>query len=166
MTSNCHCVSNPRSIRLPRSHRELHLGRRMLGLTYVEVTVATLLIAIAVIPAIEALHAGLGGAQIQKEAVQDHQRMLGKLESVLAEPFNELDKSAADAGNRTTPSAYSEVLTHPDGRQITCNVYLSRYDRDNADADGDPFTGVDPDLLWVRVALAGTLHELETLVNR
>ena len=48
----------------------------------------------------------------------------------------------------------------PPGRLL---VYLSLYDGDNADADDNPFTGTDPDLLWIRIDVEDTVHTLETI---
>ena len=45
-------------------------------------------------------------------------------------------------------------------------VLLSRYDGDDADADGDPLTGTDDDLLWVRIEIEGTALGVESLVSR
>ena len=45
-------------------------------------------------------------------------------------------------------------------------VYLSLYDGDNADADDDPFTGTDADLLWIRVEIDGSVLSLQTVRAR
>ena len=60
------------------------------------------------------------------------------------------------------PTSYSELAGSP-GRLL---VYLSNYDGDNADADGDPFTGTEPDLLWIRVEIEDSVHALETVRAR
>ena len=60
----------------------------------------------------------------------------------------------------TAPSpAYSDAAGTPDRRR----VFLSRYDGDDDPADGDPFTGVDAGLLWIRVEIEGTNLSLERL---
>ena len=56
-------------------------------------------------------------------------------------------------------------MTYADGRQIKRNVFIARYDGDNADADDDAFTGTDDGLLWVRIAIAGTGLRIESLVS-
>lgn len=138
---------------------------RMAGLTYVEVLIATLLIMVALVPALEALQPGVNGAGIHESRVEDHYQLAGHMENVLAEPFADLDAAALAAGSPTTPSSYSDTVTYPDGRQITRNVYLSLYDGDNADADNDRFTGTDAGLMWVRVEIAGSADSLETLAG-
>ncbi len=45
-------------------------------------------------------------------------------------------------------------------------VFVWRWDVDNADADDDPFTGGEDDILWVRVATVDGLTELQTLISR
>ena len=136
----------------------------MAGFSYVEVLVAIVLIAVTLVPAMEALQPGIAGSGIHEIIAEDHYQLAGKLEQVLVEPFGQLNSAAKAAGSRTTPTSYQDVFTYADGRQITRNVFLARYDGDNADTDNDPFTGTDDGLLWVRVAIAGTGIALESLV--
>lgn len=138
---------------------------RMTGFTYVEVLVAAALIALALVPAMDALSPGLAGSSIHKDRAEDHYNLAGRLEQLLVEPYGRLNSAANAAGSPTTPTSYSDVFTYSDGGQITRNVFLSRYDGDNADGDDDPFTGTDGGLLWVRVSIAGTGMSIETLVN-
>jgi type II secretory pathway pseudopilin PulG len=137
----------------------------MAGFSYVEVLVAIVLIAVALVPAMEALQPGIAGSGIQEIIAEDHYQLTGRLEQVLVEPFGQLNSAANAAGSPTTPSSYSDIFTYANGRQITRNVFLSRYDADNADTDNDPFTGTDDGLLWVRVAIAGTGMSIESLVS-
>lgn len=135
------------------------------GFSYVEVLIATLLIVVTLLPAIEALYPAVAGAGYHGTRVEDHYQLAGRLEELLVEPFADLDAAATAAGNETTPTTYSDTVTHADGRQITRNVFLSRYDSDNADADNNPFTDTEDDLLWIRVEIAGTTDGLETLYS-
>ena len=137
----------------------------MAGLAYIEILLAILLITITLVPALEALQPAVNGAGIHADRLADHYQLTGRLEELLAESYGDLDDAATAAGDRFTPSAYSDVVTQPDGRQLTRNVFLSRYDTDNADADNDPFTGIDDGLPWVRVEFAGTADGMETLVG-
>ncbi|MGW8310191.1 MAG: hypothetical protein ACWGNB_03925 [Thiogranum sp.] len=135
------------------------------GFAYVEVLVATLLIATTLVPALDALRPGTIAADIQQRMASDQYSMLARFEEVMAAPFAELQASADAAGNATVPSSYSDTVVYGDGRQIVRNVYLSGYDGDNADGDGDPFTGKDAGLLWVKIEIAGTRHRLEGLTS-
>ena len=138
---------------------------RMTGLTYVEVLVATLLIVTTLVPALEALQPGIAGTGIHETLSEDNYQLIARLEEVLAEPFVDLDDAGTAAGNATTPTSYSDVFTYPDGRQVARNVFLARYDGDNADTDNDPFTGTDDGLLWLRVEMAGPALSMEILTS-
>ena len=140
-------------------------GARMTGFSYVEVLIAVVLIVIALVPALDALIPGVAGSGIHETIAEDHYQLTGRLEQILVEPYGQLNSAAVAAGSPTTPTTYSDVFTYANGRQITRNVFLSRYDADNADADDDPFTGTDDGLLWVRVAIAGTGIAIESLVS-
>ena len=139
---------------------------KMAGFSYVEVLIATVLIAIVLVPAMDALLPGMAGGGIHESRTEDHYRLLAKIEEVLVEPFSDLDAAAIAAGSPTTATlSYSDIFTYPDGRQITRNIFISRYDADNADADDDTFTGVDEGLLWVRGTIAGSSLRIETLTS-
>jgi len=137
----------------------------MAGFFYTEVLVAVVLIALALVPAMEALLPGKAGSATHQAIAEDHYQLTGKLEQVLAEPIANLDIAAAAAGKPVIPTGYSDVITTSGGRQIKRNVFLSRYDGDNADRDNNPFTGTDEGLLWVRVTIAGTGADIESLVS-
>lgn len=135
-------------------------GRREGGFSYVEVLVATLLVALSLVPALEALQTATLGSAVH-ESLAVHQRQLtSKMEEVLAQSF--IDLEIAEATALGGPTSYSDAAGSPDRRV----VFLSRYDGDNADADDNPSTGPDPGLLWVRVEIEGTRHALETLTVR
>ncbi len=134
---------------------------RQSGISYVEVMVATLLIAVALVPMIEALGPGLQGSRIHRERAEVNFVLQGKLERVLAESFADLDDAAATAGDFTVATSYSDLAAG-----VPHEVFVWRWDVDNADADDDPFTGGEDDILWVRVATVDGLTELQTLISR
>ena len=136
----------------------------MAGFSYVEVLIAVVLIVVALVPAMDALLPGVAGNGIHETIAEDHYQLTGRLEQLLVEPYGQLNSAANAVGSPTTPTTNSDVFTYDNGRQITRNVFLSRYDGDNADADDDPFTGTDDGLLWVRVSIAGTGKSIESLV--
>ncbi|MDH3589122.1 MAG: prepilin-type N-terminal cleavage/methylation domain-containing protein [Gammaproteobacteria bacterium] len=133
--------------------------RAQTGLTLVEVLVTIVLLSVLLVPAIQALRTGVTGTGIHADVAAAHYRVTSRLEELLAEPFSELVDAAMAAGAPTVLSSYSDAAGPP-GRML---VYLSLYDGDNADADGNPFTGVDPDLLWIRVDIEGSVHTLQTI---
>jgi len=132
------------------------------GVTYIEVMIATVLIALTLIPALDALSPGMQGSALHRQHAEVHYALSGMMEKVLAEPFGSLDAAATAAGSWTVPTSYSDVFSP----EITRNVYIWRYDVDDADLDGDVMTGGEDDLLWVRVALADDSQSLQTLLAR
>ncbi len=131
------------------------------GLSYIEVLVATELIALELVPMIEALGPGLQGSRIHLDQAEVNFALQGKLEQVLAESFDDLDDAAATAGDFSVATTYSDLAA-----DVPHAVFIWRWDVDNADADDDPFTGGEDDILWVRVATVNGLVELQTLVSR
>lgn len=83
------------------------------------------------------------------------------MEQLLAEAPASLDAAAQAAGAPTTPTSYSDAPGTPDRRL----VFLARYDLDNADGDGNPFTGGDAGLIWVRVAIKNQVIALESVTG-
>lgn len=147
---------------------------RQAGLTYVEVLVATTLLAIVLVPALQALYTGMLGAGIRTTTVREHYGVLSLMEEVLAETHATLTVAASVAGSYQVPTSYSDPAGPPDRRV----VFIALYDADNADGDGDVFTVPDPNLdgdndpytgylglLWVRVEVYGSVTSLETLTE-
>ncbi len=133
------------------------------GFSYAELLIATLLITIMLIPALEAMQSGILGSGLHTELAREHYRISEKMEQTLARPFDQLLTQADLVADPTVliPAPYSDSA----GTQSRRLVYLSRYDGDNADTDNDNFTGTDNGLIWVRVAIEGRPHSLETLVS-
>ena len=129
------------------------------GLTLVEVLVTIVLLSVVLVPAIRALQTSVVGANVHGDLATEHFRLTSRLEELLAEPFTNLEAAAITAGGPTVESSYSDAAGPP-GRLL---VYLGFYDGDNADTDDNPFTGTDPDLLWVKVEAEGTVHALQTI---
>jgi type II secretory pathway pseudopilin PulG len=127
------------------------------GLSYIEVLVATILVALSLVPAVEALRGGIFGASVHEAAAADHYALMAKMEEVLAEPYPLLDTAAVAAGSESTPASYSDSAGAPKRRL----VYLSRYD-----ADVPGFTATDTGLLWVRVEFESRPGALRTLTAR
>jgi len=132
------------------------------GLTYVEVLIATVLVVVALVPAIDALRPAIQGSGIHQSETALHYHLTGGLEDVLAAPFFTLDTEAQALGD---PTAISAPFSDTAGSANRRLVFLSRYDADNADGDNDQFTGTDEGLIWVRVEVETTSHALETLVS-
>lgn len=139
--------------------RRRAFSARQAGASYVEVLIAAVLIALLLLPLMETMVGAEQGTSSQQEIAVQHFLVTGRLEEVLAEPYAALESAAAAAGSEATPTSYSD----PPGTNNRRLIYLSLYDADNADADNDPFTGVDAGLVWVRVELEATALALESL---
>ncbi len=122
---------------------------------------AVSLIALALVPTLEALQGGIQGGAVHQQHATRHYHLAAKVEEVLAQPFNALDTEAQAAGSPTVATAYSDGAGAADRRL----VYLARYDGDDADGDGDSFTGGDQGLLWVKVEIEGEGAGFETLTT-
>ncbi len=72
-----------------------------------------------------------------------------------------MESAAIVAGSHTVATSLSDAMGVANRRV----VFLSKYDGDNADSDSNPFTGMDEDLLWVRVEIENTSYSYETLTN-
>lgn len=129
------------------------------GLTLIEVLISISLLAVLMVPAIHALHTGFVGAEVHADYSRNHYRLVSRIETVLSESFSSLE---AAASGPSTPASYSDAAGPPD----RILVYVAAYDADNADTDNDPFTGTDPDVLWVRVAIEGSVQDLVSLATR
>ena len=68
----------------------LHRKSQAQGFSYVEVLVASTLIAIALVPAINALQTGILSAGIHQSLTNQHYQRLKKMEEITAEPFANL----------------------------------------------------------------------------
>ena len=133
------------------------------GFSYIEVLVAIALIAITLIPAMDALHTGVKGSQIHADETANIFWLGAKVAELKALSYKTLESEAAAAGDANTVVDNLSDAVGSDKRRL---VYLALYDGDNADADDDPFTGVDEGLLWIRVEIDGQRHSLETLVRQ
>lgn len=141
-----------------------HIARNILprnnGFSYIEVWVATILLLVALVPALDALKTSLF-IKNERMSLQSHYyNLLSKSESVLAESFSNLSTQANSVGSETTATSYSDAAGTPN-RRI---VYLAFYDIDNADSDNDVFTGGESSVIWMKVQIEGDMS-LETLIS-
>jgi len=138
------------------------MKKRQAGFSYMELLIATLLIVIMLVPALDAMQSGIQGSGIHTELARNQYRMISKMEQTLALPFAELLEQADLVADPKIliPAPFSD-LAGTESRRL---VFLSRYDGDNADTDDDPFTGTDNGLLWVRVTIEDSPRSLETVI--
>jgi Tfp pilus assembly protein PilV len=148
-------------------HRQSHTK----GFSYVEVLVATMLIAIALVPALNALQTGIMSTNTHQSLTVQHYQRLQKMEEINVEPFSNLLAAAKISINKTTATSYSDA-TGTKNRRV---VYIALYDADadpftltdpNTDGDNDLYTGSTANLLWIRIETEGTAQGIETLAIR
>ena len=127
------------------------------GLSYVEVLIAVVIVAVCLAPATDALREGLRAAGMQSTHTVNQQRLKTRIEEVLANHFVTLDDAAMAAGNNpaATVAAYTDAAGSADRLLVT----LYRY-------DGSAATASDTGLLWVKAAIEGSNLQLDTLKSR
>lgn len=137
------------------------------GFSYIEVLISVGIIAVCLVPTLEALKTGVLGTDVHESTLVDHYALQSKMEEVLSEPFSDLAEAATNAGSVSNPTSYSDKFPFPttDNRQIIRQVYIWPYDGDNADSDNDPFSGTDSDLLYVKIQINDSPISLETLTT-
>ena len=131
---------------------------RQSGFSYVEAMIATTLIAISLVPALEALQGGIQGSDIHFSRAENHNRLREKIEQVLATPFALLGEQADIAGGATVVVDRFSDDPGTAGRRL---VYLAHYD-----GDANNFSVTESGLIWLRVAIENSNDELQTLTTR
>jgi prepilin-type N-terminal cleavage/methylation domain-containing protein len=148
-----------------------HNNPQQKGFSYIEVLIATVLIAIALVPAMNALQTGILSANVHKTLTTEQYARLKKIEELQAEPFTSLLSVAKSAASNLIATSYSDAP----GTANRNLVYIALYDADadpfiitdsNKDDDSDPYTGDTANLLWVKVLTDGSSQGLETLISR
>ena len=151
------------------------------GLSYVEVTMAAVVLALGLVPVLRNVESASVTADTHGLLAQENAALQSRLDWVRNQPFSQLLAYAESAGGPTVAvSAYSDDAT----AAVPIEVFLSAYDAADDDGDGDPFTLSDTNadgdgsvytatlpanmlrLLWVKVQLTGSDRALSTLVRR
>ena len=96
------------------------------GFSYVEVLLATLIMTLALAPAIDGLMTGTLGASVHLEMAEEHFHVASLIEEILAQPFDRLDAEAVLVGSPLIATALCDA---PGGARRRL-VHLARYDGD------------------------------------
>lgn len=130
------------------------------------------IIAVTLAPALDALRIGVQGSGIHQQTAQLQYALLRRMEILEGEAFGNLLAAAAQAGNATTPSSYSD----PAGQANRLIVYVALYNAGsstpftvpdpNTDGDNNVYTGDTARLLWLNVQLANSPYAMESLMSR
>ena len=131
------------------------------GFSYVEILLSVVLLAMLLVPALEALQTGITGTQSAAQLAR-HQALRDKMELVLSKPFADLYAQTYLPG-ANTGDWVSASLSDPAGAPNQRNVVLYRYD-----ATTRALSSADTGLLYVAVFYQGQSGDagLSTLVGR
>jgi len=130
------------------------------GYAYVEVLIAAVILVTAIVPATEALGTLSEHSAVRRALIQTQYDAIGRMETVLAQPFDTLYSEALATGG-VAPSSFSD----PNGTPNRLTVMLAPHDIDNADGDDDMLTGVDPDVIHITVSAALLGVQFRTLLG-
>lgn len=125
-----------------------------MGLAYIEVMVALVLVVMALVPALSALQGSVRGSQVLGAIAARDTSLRGKMEEVMSLPFDTLNAETFLTGGNTT-SSVSAALSDAAGAERRI-VILYR-------TDGSVLSSADTGLVRVRVAYEAGGTALETL---
>lgn len=139
----------------PSIHRQQH------GFSYVEILLSVVLLAVLLVPALEALQSGVA-ANHSSSLLTRQFRLQAKMEEVAAKPFAALYSQTYLPGGNTT-TAVNASLSDPTGTPERRNVLVYRYDPSTAG-----LSAADTGVLFVAVYYAGETPAtgFSTLVGR
>ena len=131
------------------------------GFSYVEILLSVVLLAVLLVPALEALQSAIAG-NANAALVSRHLALQDKMERVLSRPFADLYRETYSAGGNTTTSV-SASLSDAVGTPERRNVVLYRYD-----ASAKALSAADTGLVFIAVYYENEPADraLTTLVGR
>jgi type II secretory pathway pseudopilin PulG len=131
------------------------------GFSYVEILLSVVLLAVLLVPALEALQTAVAGNQ-NAALVSRHLALQDKMERVLSRPFADLYTQTYAPGGNTTTSV-SASLSDAVGTPARRNVVLYRYD-----ASAAALSAADTGLVFIAVYYENEPADraLTTLVGR
>ena len=139
-------------MRTPRSIR---------GYSYLEVLVAAIILAVALVPAAESLRAASDASHQVRQRVPLQYEALGYFENLMANSLGALEAEAIATGGTAPSTLYSEPVGTPERMLVT----VSPHDIDDADGDGDTLTGTESGVVHVRLEVEGQGIVMETVVG-
>ena len=128
-----------------------------MGLAYIEVIVALVIVVVALVPALNAMQSGLRGSQLLGAIAARDTSLRGKMEEVMAKPFDTLNAETFLSGGNTTASV-STALSDAAGAERRI-VILYR-------TDGSAVSASDTGLVRVRVAYEAGGTALESMRSK
>lgn len=147
--------------------------RAAAGLSYIEVMVALVLLALCALPAADAIRSGLMAAEAGTQQARDLRCNKSRMEVVLAESYDDLWRALGPAAeyDPARPSMTYSLAADPgpDGECGVRNVYLAKYEHPFGTVTGQilPAGSTTEDtLLLVTVSGPEGSYPLVTLVDR
>jgi type II secretory pathway component PulJ len=137
------------------------LGSATGGFSYVEILVSVVLLAVLLVPAVEALHTAIRGRPTAA-AIPGSLALQSKMEQVLAAPFARIYEETYKAGGNT-PTSVSALFSDAAGTPDRRIVVIYRYD-----ASAKALSTADTGLAYVSVyyEAQGASGALATLTGR
>ena len=138
------------------------------GFSYVEILLSVVLLAILLVPALDAVQTAVMGSQNGATVLARELALRDYMERVLARPFAELyERTYAQGGNSPGVNA---ALSEPEGTADRRNVVLYRFDASTPAVNGPDKgrTQADSGLIYILVYYErdGRERGLSTLVGR
>ncbi len=132
------------------------------GFTYAEALLSVVLLAVLLVPALQALQSGIAGGLSPATAAARQAQLRAKMEQVLATPFYDLYKETYAVGGNTANSvsaAYSDAVGTTERRVVVFYRY---------DAAANALSANDTGLVFVSVYYEadGGAQALSTLAGR
>ncbi len=141
------------------ANRSLSNRLRPRGFSYVEILLSVVLLAVLLVPALQALQSGVAGGQ--NPALATRQLALrDKMEQVLAKPFYDLYKQTYPDNSTSANTLLSDLAGATDRRVVVLYRYA-------ATTSGGASSLADTGLLYVSVyyEAEGSVNGLNTLVG-
>jgi len=140
-------------------------GLHRRGFSYVEILVATVVLALCAVPLADAVKNGIDASRIGSAKAQELRCLKNRMETVLAEPYQDLWNAAR---GRDVASSYSQPADA--GCSIAREVYIARYEHEYGKAPRFLDDSAAPDrlelaLLHITVSTPGG-YAFTTLVAR
>lgn len=118
-----------------------------LGLAYVEALLATVMVAVLLVPALNALSTGLLGAEVRSELGSQALSLQNKLDEVLAKPYSTLLAETNELGGNSTSSVSASLSDPPGPARRIVTIYRTQ--------GSSAVSVTDTGLLRIRVAWEG-----------
>ena len=139
------------------------------GFAYVEVLIATALIAVVLPAALSAARSAAANSSLANIFSEQHEARMRRLAQLKITPYADLLRAAELSGSPNAASLYSDSAGTPNRVVVRISVFDADSDPfvvpdNNFDGDGNLYSGYQG-LLWLEVATENTPDSLTTLFH-